>query len=180
MRIQHPWLAVVSMLILTPPLASRALDAQGAASRRADKAASASQTIPITLRPAMLAANIEELAGHSVQILNARVVGVFESHAFLIESARRYEEILGHRDRILVLIDAANLRVPAESLVASTVKVVGVARTLLGARVSAEVPWPTKLDRDVVDRLEVRAAVLATSVQTAEGTELTDRRSTRQ
>jgi hypothetical protein len=64
--------------------------------------------------------------------------------------------------------------------VASTVKVVGVARTLLGAKVSAEVPWPAKLDRDLVGRLEVRAAVLATSVQTAEGTELTDRRSTGQ
>jgi hypothetical protein len=118
---------------------------------------------------------IEELAGHHVKVVNARVVGVLEPHAFLIESATRYEEALGQRDRILVLIDAAKLRVPAEDLVTSTVHVIGLARTLLGARVSAEVPWPTRLDRDLARRLEVRAAVIATSVRTADGTELTDK-----
>jgi hypothetical protein len=126
----------------------------------------------------MLADHIDDLAGQNVKILNARVVGVFEPHAFLIESATRYQETIGHRVRILVLIEAAKLRVPAEMIVASTVKVVGVARTLLGAQVSAEVPWPTRLDRGLIERLEVRAAVLASSVQTAEGTELTDRLST--
>jgi hypothetical protein len=133
------------------------------------------QPVPITIRPAMLVDNIEELAGQNVKILNARVVGVFEPHAFLIESAGRYAEMLGRRDRILVLLEAAMLRVPAESIVASTVRVFGVAHTLLGARMDAESRWPTKLDRALVERLEVRAAVFATSVQTAEGTELTDR-----
>lgn len=141
------------------------------------QAAVVDKAIPITLRPVMLAHNIEELAGHDVKIVNARVVGVFEPHALLVESATRYEQTLGERDRILVLIDAAKLRVPADAIVASTVNVVGVARTLLGAQATAEVPWPTVLNRDLVRRLEVRAAVLATSVQTAEGTELTDRRS---
>jgi len=130
----------------------------------------------VTLRPAMLAHNIQELAGQNVKILNARVVGVFEPHAFLIESATRYDETLEWRDRILVLIDGGKLRVPDDAIVASTVNVLGVARTLIGVQVSAEVPWPAKLNRDLIQRLEVRAAVLATSVRTAEGTELTDRR----
>jgi hypothetical protein len=103
---------------------------------------------------------------------------VLEPHAFLIETATDYEQLLGHRDRVLVLIEAASLRVPAASLVASTVTVVGVARTLLGAQVTAEVPWPARLDRELMERLEVRAAVLARSVQTSDGAELTDRAST--
>jgi hypothetical protein len=144
-----------------------------------DQAAVSDHAKPLSLRPSMLAKNIDELAGRSVKILNARVVGVFEPHAFLIESATRYEEMLGERDRILVLIDGAKLRVSDEVLVASTVNVLGVARTLLGVKVTAEVPWPVKLDSELVRRLEVRAAVLATSVRTPEGTELTDRRSTR-
>jgi hypothetical protein len=53
--------------------------------------------------------------------------------------------------------------------------VTGVARTLLGVQVTAEVPWPPELTPEVVKRLEIRAAILATSVQTAEGIELTDR-----
>jgi hypothetical protein len=121
----------------------------------------------------MLADNIEELAGQHVTILNARVVGVFAPNAFLIEPASSYAEILGHRDRILVLIEGAGLNVPAESLVGATVEVVGVARTLLGLKVSREVEWPAKLDPNSTQRLEVRAAVLATSVRTAEGTQLT-------
>jgi hypothetical protein len=146
------------------------------ASRRQMPAAAAERPEVLMLRPAMLAHHIDELAGQNVRIVNARVVGVFEPHAFLVESATRYEETLGQRDRILVLIDAGKLRVPAEDLVTSTVHVIGVARTVLGARVSAEAPWPLRLDRDLARRLEVRAAVVATSVRTADGTELTDRR----
>jgi hypothetical protein len=137
------------------------------------------QRPPLTVRPATLVDHIEVLAGHNVRIWNARVVGVFEPNAFLIETASRYEELLGHRDRVLVLIDAASLRVPAATIVASTVTIFGVARTLVGVQVTSEVPWPTRLDRRLVERLEVRAAVLAKSVQTPEGTELTDRPSSR-
>lgn len=125
----------------------------------------------------MLADNIESLAGREVTVLNARVVGVFEPHAFLIESASRDPESAGHRDRILVLLDDGVLRVSPDVLVSSTVRVVGVARSLLGMQVSAEAPWPARLDRALVDRLDVRASVLATSVQTLEGIELTEQRS---
>jgi hypothetical protein len=134
-----------------------------------------SQSKPLTLRPVTVGNYIEELAGQHVKILNARVVGLFDPRAFLIESATRHLELMGRRDRLLVLIDGAGLRIPAESIVGSTVTVVGVARSVIGAQVTREVPWPAKLDRDLIERLEVRAAVLASSVQTPEGTELTER-----
>jgi hypothetical protein len=128
------------------------------------------------VRPSALAHLIDELAGQTVRVRNARVVGVLNPRVFLIESATHFPAMLGTRDRILVLVggDAA-LRVAPAALVASSVTVVGVARTLLGVQVTAEVPWPAELTRDVVERLEVRAAVLATSVQTAERVELTAR-----
>jgi hypothetical protein len=139
-------------------------------------AVTARPTVPATIRPATLADSIEEIAGQSVKIPNARIVEILEANAWLIEPATRYRQLAGQRDRILVLVDGATLRAPAESSTTSAVTVVGVARTLLGMRVSAEVPWPVSLDPVRVKQLEVRAAVLATSVQTAEGTELTDRR----
>jgi hypothetical protein len=133
----------------------------------------------VTLRPATLGENVDELAGRRVRIVNARVVGVLEPQAFLIEPATRYDDAVGQRDRILVLIDSASLKVSPSLIVASTVTILGVARTLLGLQVSGEVVWPSKLTPDAIERLEVRAAVLARSVQTPEGVELTDRPSTR-
>jgi hypothetical protein len=135
----------------------------------------AGEPLRITLRPTTLASAVDELAGQRVRILNARVVGMFEPRAFLIESATSYEATMGLRDRVLVLIDGTGLQAAPELLVGSTVVILGVARTLLGLRLSPELPWPPKLDRDLIERLEVRAAVLATSVQTPEGTELTER-----
>ena len=134
-----------------------------------------SHPLPVPLRPTMLAYNVEEIAGLDVRIQNARVVRVFEPHAFVIEPATRYEEEKGSRNRILVLIASGKLRVPDDKLVASIVNVVGVARTLTGVQVSAEVAWPAELNRDLVRQIEVRAAVLATSVATSDGVELTDR-----
>jgi hypothetical protein len=76
---------------------------------------------------------------------------------------------------VLVLVDPGALRVPAAAIVTSTVTVLGIARTLLGAQVTGEVAWPIELRPEVVERLEIRAAVLATSVQTPDGVELTAR-----
>ena len=166
------WMALLGMFLFGPSLIFRAEQGAGAP-RPAELKDIDARRMALTLRPSTLVDHIDELAGQHVRILNARVVGLFEPNAFLIESATRHLKPIGYRDRILVLIDAATLKVPAESIVASTVRVVGVARTLLGIQVTAEVPWPAKLDRDLIKRLEVRAAVLATSVQTAEGTELT-------
>jgi hypothetical protein len=128
-----------------------------------------------SVRPSALANLIDELAGQAVNVRNARVVGVFNPQAFLIESVTPTLAMLGTRDRVLVLVAGAGLRVAPASLVASSVLVAGVARTLLGVQVTAEVPWPAELTREAIDRLEIRAAVLATSVQTADGVELTNR-----
>ena len=129
----------------------------------------------VTVRPASLADFIGELAGSDVVITPARVVGLFDSRAFLIDSAVRYQPAICERDRILVVVRDGALRVPAETLVASTVTVAGVARSILGMQIGGDVAWPPQLDRETIKRLEVRAAVLASSVHTAEGIELTDR-----
>jgi hypothetical protein len=131
--------------------------------------------LPILVRPSTLAAQIGELAGHSVRVPYSRVVGVFNPRAFLIDTASRLPALPGNRGRVLVLSEPGPLRVSPSMVVASTVTVLGVARTLLGMRVSAEVPWPIELRQEDIERLEIRAAVLATSIQTQEGIELTGR-----
>jgi hypothetical protein len=130
--------------------------------------------VTITVRPFTLASTVSELAGRSVRVPGARVVGVLEPRVLVIDSAAPFTALRGARDRIVVLIHPGALRVSPQSIVGSTVTVSGVARTVLGVQVTAEVPWPSVLDRKLVDRLEIRAALLATSVQTADGVELTD------
>jgi hypothetical protein len=124
------------------------------------------------VRPSVLAHLIDELAGHKVRVRHAKVVGVFNPQAFVIES---FLAMLGTRDRLIVLVEGAELHVSAEAVVGANVVVAGVARTLLGLQTTREVPWPPELTREAIKRLEIRAAVLATSVQTAEGVELTVR-----
>jgi hypothetical protein len=127
----------------------------------------------VTIRPATLAEGIEELAGHTVRVPYARVVGVLNPRALVVDTATPLRPPLGNRDRLLVLVEARALNVPATLIVGSTVTLVGVARTLVGMQATREVPWPAELRPDVVQRLEIRAAVLARSVQTADGVELT-------
>ena len=127
-----------------------------------------------TLRPTALANHIDQIAGQDVRVLGARVVGVLSPQVFLIEPASRFQMSLGARDRIAVLLAGnAALRVDSPTLVGSNIDVVGVARTPLGLRVSREVAWPRELSDEYMERLEVRAAVLATSVLSPEGVELT-------
>jgi hypothetical protein len=131
--------------------------------------------MPILVRPSTLASQIAELAGHAVRVPYSRVVGVFNPRAFLIDTATRLPALPGHRARVLVLIEPGPLRVSPAVVVSSTVTVLGVARTLLGMQVAREVPWPAELQPNAINKLEIRAAVLATSVQTPEGIELTGR-----
>lgn len=128
---------------------------------------------PITVRPATLAEGIEELAGHTVNIPYARVVGIINPRVIVIDTAARLRPILGNRDRVVVIVHPGSLIVPRAAVVGATVSVVGVARTVLGVQVTREVSWPQELPPDVVERLEIRAAILASSVKTAEGVELT-------
>ena len=147
-------------LILAAPFCTRAdADADG---------------LPITVRPYTLAKSVSELAGHSVRVPDARVVGVFEPRVLVIDGGAHFAAVQGFRDRVVVLIYPGALRQSPESMVGSMVTLSGVARTLLGVKVTAEVPWPSALTRKLVERLEIRAALLATSVQTADGVELTD------
>ena len=183
MHLRRSSIVPLTLLVLMTPPATRASGAgqAGVAPQLSGQTAEhgdelIGREMRLTIRPSMLADNIEYFAGKDVTITNARVVGVLEPHAFLIEPASREPLSLGTRDRILVLIERGSLRVPADVLVSSTVTVVGVARSLLAMKVASEVPWPRQLDADLVHRLEVRASVIATSVQTPEGIELTDRR----
>jgi hypothetical protein len=131
--------------------------------------------VPIAVRPSMLADGIEVLAGHAVNLVYARVVGVFNPRVFLVESQTSLRPLVGNRARVLVFIEAGTLRVAPATVVASSVRVTGVARTLLGMQVGREVPWPAALTSSALERLDIRAAVLATSVSTAEGVDLLSR-----
>lgn len=137
--------------------------------------ASARAREELTLHPAGLAELIDAVGGRPVNVFRARVVAVINPRVFLIESASPPPAAVGNLDRVVVLIDDGALRVGPESMAGVDVRVVGTARTLLGTRVTAEVPWPSELTPEMVRRLEIRAAVLATSVRTADGVELTDR-----
>jgi hypothetical protein len=123
----------------------------------------------------MVAAIVDEIAGRDVRVVDARVVGVLEPNAFLIEPATTYEKAMGERDRMLVLLNSGALRVPDALLVGSTVVVTGAVRTLLGVQVARDAPWPAQLEPETMKRWEVRGAILATSVLSPDGVELTDR-----
>ena len=145
---------------------------------RAEKFLETRNEFAVTMRPGTLADLVDTLAGGSVRMVNARVVGVFDPQVFLVESQTRLRPMI-ERNRVLVFVEAGTLRGDAAALVASTVTLSGVARTLLGMQVSREVPWPAALTREAVERLEIRAAVLARSVRTPEGIDLLVRSSPR-
>jgi hypothetical protein len=134
------------------------------------------QPAAINLHAGGLAALIDEVGGRPVTLPRARVLAVLNPQVLLIESASPLTATVGRLNRVLVLIGDAELRVDAASLSGADVHVAGTARTLLGAQVTGEVAWPRELTPDTVKRLEIRAAVLATSVRTADGVELTRRR----
>jgi hypothetical protein len=154
------------------PRTSIALAACLAASLSSHPTAQRTTDLPITVRPATLADAIDSLAGSHVRVPNARVVGVFNPRVFVVDTEMRLNSP-GYRDRVLVFVGSGGLRVSSSTIVGATVRISGVARTLLGMQVTREVPWPAELNPDTVKRLEIRAAVLADSVHTAEGVELT-------
>jgi hypothetical protein len=111
-----------------------------------------------------------------VKVVKAKVITVLNPRAFLVQTEALLDALPGSYDRVLVLIDDGALRIDANTIVDTNVRVNGIARTLVGLQTSKEVPWPPELTKDVLKRYEIRAAVLARSVQTADGVELTDRR----
>jgi hypothetical protein len=127
----------------------------------------------VAVRPGMLAYHIESFAGQSIRVPNARVVGVLQPDVFLVDSQAELPPLTGNRARVLVFVRGATLRVSPTLLVGESVTLSGVARTLLGMHVTAEVAWPEVLTPSLVSKLEIKAAMLVTSVRTADGVELT-------
>ncbi|PYR93225.1 MAG: hypothetical protein DMF84_09520 [Acidobacteria bacterium] len=131
------------------------------------------EQLPLAVRPEMLAYHIDSIAGQSVEVPYARVVGVLAPSVILVDSQRELPPLTGNRARVLVFTRGTTLRVSPALLVGATVTISGVARTLLGMQVSADGSWPAGLTPDVVKHLEIKAAILAKSVKTPDGVELT-------
>jgi hypothetical protein len=98
---------------------------------------------------------------------------VINPRAFLVESAGPLPGTRGKLNRVAVLVNRGSLIVEPEALVGTTVRIVGIARSVLGMQVTREVPWPPELTRDIVRRYEIRAAVLSSLVETPDGITLT-------
>jgi hypothetical protein len=129
----------------------------------------------ITMRAAALAQMVDRIAGYPVIVPGSRLVWVIDSRAVVVESdPRGLEPLPGGRNRILVLVGGRrSLIVPRTPVMDAPVTIHGVARTLLGVQIAHEVPWPQALTSNLIDRLEIRAAIVASSVETADGVELT-------
>jgi hypothetical protein len=132
-------------------------------------------TPPLVLHPGALTQMINELGGREVTLMRAKVVSMLSPQALLIESAGSLEPAPGFYNRVIVLVHGGTIRLAPTALVGSTVHVTGVARTVLGMQVSREVAWPPALTSDVVRRYEIRAAVLASFVESSDGVPLVTR-----
>jgi hypothetical protein len=131
-------------------------------------------TPPITVRPSALAQIVSELAGSPVNVQRARILWVVDSHAVVIESDSAFDPTWRDRGRVLVLLERnRSLAIPRPPVSIAPVNVVGIARTLLGIQAAQDVPWPQALTRREIERLGIRAAILASSVRTSDGVELT-------
>ena len=99
---------------------------------------------------------------------------VVNPHAVILESHSSMGPRWRDRNRVLVLLQRGkSLAIPSPPIAIGPVTIVGVARTLLGVEAGHDVPWPEALTPRELDRLDVRAAILATSVRTADGVDLT-------
>jgi hypothetical protein len=126
------------------------------------------------VRPYALAQTVSELAGYPVNVQRARILWVVDPHAVVIESDSSMGPRWRDRGRVLVLIGRdRSLAIPRPPVAIAPVTIVGEARTLLGIQAAHDVPWPEPLTPRVIERLDIRAAILASSVRTAEGVELT-------
>jgi hypothetical protein len=131
-------------------------------------------TAPIPVRPYALAQIVSELAGSPVNVERARILGVIDSRAVVIESDSVFDPTWRDRGRVLVLLERnRSLSIPRSPVSIAPVNVIGIARTLLGIQAAQDVPWPQALTRREIDRLGIRAAILASSVRTSDGVELT-------
>lgn len=131
-------------------------------------------TPPVTMQASALARLVGEMAGYPVSVPRVRILWVVNAQALVVESDSIFDPTWRDKDRVLVLVQKGrSLTIPRPPIDIAPVTVVGVARTLLGIQAGHDVPWPDSLTRRELHRLDVRAAILASSVQTADGVELT-------
>jgi len=131
-------------------------------------------TPPITVRPSALSQIVSELAGSPVNVQRARILWVIDSHAVVIESDSVFDPTWRDRGRVLVMLERSRtLAIPRPPVSIAPVNIIGIARTLLGIQAAQDVPWPQALTRREIERLGIRAAILASSVRTSDGVELT-------
>ena len=161
------WMALVGVMVLAATAATTAGTPQS--DRRLARG-----TPPVTMQASALARLVGEMAGYPVSVPRVRILWVVTPQALVVESDSIFDPTWRDRDRVLVLIQKGrSLTIPRPPIDIAPVTVVGVARTLLGIQAGHDVPWPDSLTRRELHRLDVRAAILASSVQTADGVELT-------
>ena len=132
------------------------------------------RTAIVTIRPFALAQAVSEIAGYSVHVPSARILWVVDTRALVVESDSPMRPTWRDRNRVLVVIEnGRSLAIPRPPVATSPVTIIGVARTVLSLQAGHDVPWPEPLTRDEMNRLDIRAAILASSIQTADGVELT-------
>jgi hypothetical protein len=164
---RHFHAVVAALAACTLPIAVAAVDAQ-------TEHRFAPGTPPITIRPSALALVVSELAGTPVIVPRARILWVVDAHAIVIESDSLFDPTWRDRSRVLVVLERSrSLAIPRPPVAIAPIDVVGIARTLLGIQASQDVPWPRALTRREIDRMDIKAAILASSIRTSDGVELT-------
>jgi hypothetical protein len=104
------------------------------------------------------------------------VVEVVGTRALVVEPIGKWSKTVPWLDRVLVVIANGTLSAEPEAIDDTQIRVHGMVRTPLGMQVSREAQWPQELTRQRIDKLEVQALVMATSVETLDGVELTNQR----
>jgi len=165
---RHHFHAVIAALAAcTLPIAAASVDAQ-------TELRFAPGTPPITVRPSALAQLVSAIAGTPVQVPGARILWVVDPHAIVIESDSLFEPTWRDHSRVLVVLERTrSLAIPNPPIAIAPVDVTGIAKTLLGIQAGQGMLWPPALRRREVERMDIKAAVLATSIRTSDGVELT-------
>ena len=131
-------------------------------------------TPPISVRPSALAQLVGEIAGTPVLVPRARILWVVDAHAIVIESDSLFDPTWRDRSRVLVVLERSrSLAIPRPPVAIAPVDIVGIAKTLLGIQAGQEVAWPPALKRREIERMDIKAAILASSIRTSDGVELT-------
>ena len=100
------------------------------------------------MHPSALAQLIDQLGGRQISLPRAKIVSVINPRAFLVGIGRvRWRQ---HRGNTIAWSSSSTGGTIARwircMLVGMTVRITGIARTVLGMQVAREVPWPRAAD----------------------------------